>query len=290
MREPRQARLKILDRKALAEVIRQFLGDFGGSQYRANKETGVHQPLLSLLLKEKSGEMGLKQFHELSRVIGAERRDQFFKAFYPSGTIPRLVAYLEWMAAETVRLQEAPKEYWALPFEGPTRMAPNQWPYPQQLYDDDWAQVLEYWEQQCPASHKRFHREMDKLGIPPDRKQLAIRRIFAPLLDSRASAYVESDWEELSQKEFETFADAGIKREVILLQRSSPLPRLQQLVWQKTEDGAWLMPKGLKPHTKDGAASKPKKVAGQPKRTAPKSPAKSTPKGRKVGSKRGGGH
>ena len=71
---------------------------------------------------------------------------------------------------------------------------------------------------------------MKRLKVTPERRELARLRILAPLLDYRASAFVERGWDELDKKEFEVFVEAGITRETILLHRSNLMQRLQQVL------------------------------------------------------------
>ena len=61
------------------------------------------------------------------------------------------------------------------------------------------------------------------------RGQLALMRVVAPLIEPEDSGYVERSWREMTVDELRAFLKAGMKRELILLNRSPDVQRAQEI-------------------------------------------------------------
>ena len=65
--------------------------------------------------------------------------------------------------------------------------------------------------------------------VERERQEVAVLRVLEPLLEASQSGYVERSWSELSAKERRDFIDAGIRRELILLDREPALARATRI-------------------------------------------------------------
>lgn len=74
-----------------------------------------------------------------------------------------------------------------------------------------------------------FRDEMVRRHVERERQEVAVLRVLEPLLEASQSGYVERSWSELSAKERRDFIDAGIKREMILLNREPALARATRI-------------------------------------------------------------
>jgi hypothetical protein len=74
-----------------------------------------------------------------------------------------------------------------------------------------------------------FRAEMVRRNTETLRQEVAVLRVIEPLLEASQSGYVERSWSELSAKERRDFIDAGIRRELILLDREPALARATRI-------------------------------------------------------------
>jgi hypothetical protein len=74
-----------------------------------------------------------------------------------------------------------------------------------------------------PEQFKRLAAAMAKRRVDETRERIAVIRILEPLLESPASGGIERRWTDLSPRERRDFIDAGIKRELIMLNREPAL-------------------------------------------------------------------
>ena len=74
-----------------------------------------------------------------------------------------------------------------------------------------------------------FRNEMVSRHVERERQEVAVLRVLEPLLEASQSGYVERSWSELSAKERRDFIDAGIRRELILLNREPALARATRI-------------------------------------------------------------
>lgn len=80
-----------------------------------------------------------------------------------------------------------------------------------------------------PEQFTRLAAAMAKRRVDETRERIAVIRILEPLLESPASGGIERRWTELSARERRDFIDAGIKRELIMLNREPALVVAKQL-------------------------------------------------------------
>ena len=75
----------------------------------------------------------------------------------------------------------------------------------------------------------RFEAWMELHGHDHFRRNLALLRIVEPLMEAAESAFVERQWEEMTERELIAFVRAGIRREKILLSRSPNEVRIREV-------------------------------------------------------------
>jgi hypothetical protein len=83
--------------------------------------------------------------------------------------------------------------------------------------------------QEFPEQFGRFADEMKKRNVDTARQEVAVMRVIEPLLEATQSAYIERSYSELTERERRDFIDAGIKRELILLDREPALTRARRI-------------------------------------------------------------
>lgn len=160
--------------------------------------------------------------------------------------------YQAWVRERFERWEERDGTSWRVMANGdvltdpasPLRLAANR----RQLIQGIWR--LAHAELSDVFAH--FRDAMVARHVERERQEVAVLRVLEPLLEASQSGYVERSWSELSAKERRDFIDAGIRRELILLNRE---PALQRATRIATEGAQVFAAEGAYLHTREAAAA-----------------------------------
>jgi hypothetical protein len=96
-------------------------------------------------------------------------------------------------------------------------------------------------QKRFPTAWRPLTNHLVRRGHFTARARLAQLRVVAPLLDHRDTSGIERGESELSQRELVQFIKAGVKREMILLDRETDIRRAQEhtveIDWEALSDG-----------------------------------------------------
>lgn len=220
-----RTRIAILDRQRLGEALSTIIGaTFNGKLTEAARVIGIERSLLSRLVSGSAGSLSVNDLSALRRALPREQFLPIERAVYPEHVIELLLAYDSWIAFERSRLLDRE----SMPDTLIVRALST-------VLAWDSQRLLEYHHLRGVISEKfgDVVRKFDDFLISrrhfQDRGDLAYVRILAPLLDSLESGHIERRWQELSDRQFRAFVEAGIEREKILLDRSPDLQRAQEV-------------------------------------------------------------
>lgn len=91
-------------------------------------------------------------------------------------------------------------------------------------------ELLEAVMERCPEPVKKLYETCNARGIDSPRALLSVVRILEPLLEAPESAFIERQWQELDDDQLRRFVDAGVRRELILLDRDPDEQRASAVV------------------------------------------------------------
>jgi hypothetical protein len=83
--------------------------------------------------------------------------------------------------------------------------------------------------ERCPRILERFARELVAKRLEGGRVDIAFLRLVEPLIHSAESGFVERHWSDLETPEWRDFLDAGVLRELILLDREEDETRINMV-------------------------------------------------------------
>jgi hypothetical protein len=231
-RRARGPEFPIQDRRALASLLEEVIKRrFSGNRSAAARSVGIPHSTLKRYHEKRGAGIRRETLLKLDRLLGAAGRKRLSDAVLTSASRGALEAYDDWLAAELSGISAGSRRtfHYALRTVSP---------------GDDWKldeltdhatvrgkrleQVIlsslirrfrDEWEPLDRVLRRRPHEEM--------RARLASLRVVAPLLDSDETAGIERSYAEMSKSELRAFIKAGVRREVILLDRDTDVRRAQ---------------------------------------------------------------
>jgi DNA-binding transcriptional regulator YdaS (Cro superfamily) len=226
----------IHDQTALAAVVDGMVGLIG-TETRTAERLGVSQSTVNRMRNralEKITRNTVIALERAAKLLNEELLSGLRDALVPPTAQEYLWGYNEWCQERTTRWQERDGKTWRI---GPLmRAEPSAGPgYTLPVVRQEFLRLL--WKrvhQEFPEVFRKFREEMKRRSVDGMRQEVAITRIIEPLLEATQSAYVERSYSELTERERRDFIDAGIKRELILLDREPAITRARRLA----EEGA----------------------------------------------------
>lgn len=236
-----------------------MIGDEYGAQKSAATTSRISQATMSRLLKGTRPSVQQHVLDGLKRLAPTGLHAELAACFHSPAARQLIAAHARWMRRDFKGLLDAPERWkWAsTESRGPQRTR-GSW-LAQQRYQDLKTLVAEVDRWLSPALRKRWKQCVQRHGgwtdvldeevraqlsqdprakklLPPrarvprsQRVRLALLRIVAPLAADDQAAFIERSALHLTPAELRRFIAAGVKRELILLDRPSDLERAQQI-------------------------------------------------------------
>ena len=214
----------IVDQRTLVAEIKHAIKKRGdGNLSAAARLARMNQPELHRLAKGQIGAIGRNTIAALRRLIPPERHHLLEQSLISPETAELLSAFDEWRQRWEERFLW-PKSLGDT-YVGRAVQSVSEWDK-QRLFEVE--HLLRKCRQEFPEQFEKFDSFLVRQGHSRTRADMALYRIVEPLLESRASGFVERSWEELEISELRKFIESGIAREKILLRRSPDTQRAQQ--------------------------------------------------------------
>jgi hypothetical protein len=234
----------INDQQGLADIVGALIYLYGDdSETKAAEQIGVSQPTLNRLRRGAAEAITRATASALERAVKAlgdsdptylEMAGDLKAAIVAPETHQYMAGYTQWCDERLSRWQERDGMTWKV---GPFRQLEPVADVPpaMAIVRQEMRRML--WQrahQDFPELFRRFRDEMVSKGVEEVRQEVAVMRVIEPLLEATQSAYIERSYSELTERERRDFIDAGIKRELILLDREPAMTRARRI----TEEGA----------------------------------------------------
>lgn len=225
---------KVRDAPKLATVGAKLVAMRGaGSISEAAKNIGVSRSTLSRILDENKPTLTRATAIALgtaAKSIDNDLVNRFHNALIsPDAMRIFREGYQAWVRERFARWEERDGPSWVMTVFGnvaPTAMDPMSTAgQRRQMIQGIWRLA----HAEFPALMDAFRSELIARHVERERQEVAVLRVLEPLLEASQSGYVERSWSELSAKERRDFIDAGIRRELILLDREPALARATRI-------------------------------------------------------------
>jgi hypothetical protein len=219
-------RVHILDRSGLATELKAAIQRrFRGNLSEAARSAGLRQPDLHKLATAKRVYVSVRTARAVRELVGPRRAQRVDDALLPGPAQMVLKAYGDWCikyATNEVRVID-----WANHRTGFVPVVSVHYGYTRYMRVVWLATEL---LRRYPSYFKPLVEAVGRKGHGVARLIVALHRVVGPLIDARESGYVELRWEELEERgTLAQFIDAGVRREVILLDRAPDLERAQEV-------------------------------------------------------------
>jgi hypothetical protein len=222
---------EVQDMSAFTSVVNTLIDHVGdGQQTILAERIGLTQSALSRLsrgLTPRITRTTAVALETATKLVSTELTDQFRAAIIsPEAMRLHNDGYLAWCDERFDRWEERDGPSWLVHADGQPRSTGVA--DPMGLCATRRRLVQALWQiahQDFPAVFAAFRDAMMARHVDKIRQEVAVLRVIEPLLEASQSGYVERSWSELSAKERRDFIDAGIRRELILLDRQPALAR-----------------------------------------------------------------
>lgn len=217
----------------LAKAVGTLVAKCGGSEVTTAKAIGISQSTLNRLRNRAIARISHDTAAALERAAndlsGRGLADQINRSIL-SPSVFGIVhdAYRQWCDERASRFERRYGQTWMIEENGKTATALT--------YEESEAAratvVQSVWRiahEEFPEQFARLERTMRRRHVEEGRARVATLRVFEPLCESADSGYVERLWTELTPAERRSFIDAGIKREIIMLNREPAMGRARRV-------------------------------------------------------------
>lgn len=225
---------KVRDAPKLADVVNQVIAFRGaGSEAEAARNVGVSRATLSRIRRKQKPTLTRATAIALgtaAKSIHVGLVNDFHAALIsPDAMRIFREGYQAWVRERFARWEERDGPSWRIYPSGTVASDPAQ---PLQLAANRRQLIQGIWRLAHAEFRDvmvKFSDEMVRRNVETERQEVAVLRVLEPLLEASQSGYVERSWSELSAKERRDFIDAGIRRELILLDREPALARATRI-------------------------------------------------------------
>jgi hypothetical protein len=216
--------------KALGDALREIVRSrFQGNASEAARAAGLLQPNFDKLCKGAHKSVSANTARSLRDFFPPDQREQLNRLILPPAAIDLYrVAYLAWEKSNSQMAAHVRGNFFA---DHGTSI--------HQVPEEDVAFTVlaamgDIFKEWLNPPFVSYYNDLDnavKRGGRSDlRRQVALWRMLAPLMDHYASGLIERGWHELNDNEKIEYLKLSVKREEILLRGSAPLMRAAELI------------------------------------------------------------